>query len=173
MLTPPCTRFGSEIMRAPQRHTNKGHTVGFAHVGNNPLATFVFKYRPLGVSDKSRLFFLTDELNHVWPDVLKANGIVPIVTSKKRRAIAEPEVENVKQEVTGDRTNESGRITALEVHSLTLFPLNQDFADVSTTGRRKYKHSCALFKSFTKTGLIRVAQNTKRSKRSLSIWTMK
>ncbi|KIM80419.1 hypothetical protein PILCRDRAFT_822551 [Piloderma croceum F 1598] len=49
-----------------------------AKLDSEPTVTFLFKYRPL--------------------DMLKANGLVPITSGKKRRAIVDPDEDNVKKE---------------------------------------------------------------------------
>ena len=80
-----------------------------------PLVTFVFKYRPLGIH---ALFCLqTCGRTDAHVDVLRANGIVPSNIAQKRRATTDSAPDNVKEEENDDGVD-AARIKALEVRSL-------------------------------------------------------
>jgi len=88
-----CVKLGDEIF-APQRQPVRVRKADIA-----PLVTFTFKYRSL--------------------DMLKANGIVPIVVEHKRPAAAQPEVEDAKKGVI-EIENDTEEIKALENRLKTL-----------------------------------------------------
>jgi len=101
-LPPAEQKIHERAKKATAHRVNLGDDVQRPYKGllktrnldEDPLVTFVFKYRPL--------------------DVLKANGIVPSNVGQKRRAAADPEQDNVKEEANEDGAADVARMKALE-----------------------------------------------------------
>jgi hypothetical protein len=101
-------RLGDDVQR-PSRKTYQTRILD-----KEPLATFVFKYRSLGIH---ALFCLqTRGRTDAHADVLRANGIVPSNIAQKRRAITDSAPDNVKEEEKDDGVD-AARMKALEVRS--------------------------------------------------------
>lgn len=70
MLHAPLKRLGAEL---PRRQGNFRSTKVVNHV-----ATFIFKYRPIGESDATRLLVADRFSIHEFAAVLQADGIAPL-----------------------------------------------------------------------------------------------
>jgi hypothetical protein len=97
------------------------HTVFYKtkNLHKDPLATFVFKYRPLGAQASFLRCF--KYITICYADILRASGIVPSNVGQKRRANADPALEKVKEEVNDDENADAAKIKALEVRSFPVW----------------------------------------------------